>query len=437
MGFSVQLFETVAWAEELLPAATAADVPRLPRLYTAAGYACFVGRAEAAAANAHRATELEADARYDPCEPGYATFIEALGQVYCGHLDRYVELTGTVAALPGVTSRLRHRGVPRRSAVGRSGRRGARIDRLGGRRGPRAGQPVLDRLHAVDRRAGLLQGRRRSGHCWPGTRASRSSASTGSSSSRASSDATRRACTPPKARPRPRWHCSDRPSSRSTRRATWRSSSSRWPACLRSSNASAASMPRRRCSGPSHASRPASTTSPSSSTSASASPRSSARRERGSSRPPAPSSISTTPPSTRGSRSSSLAGRSSARHAMRVPAGLTRREVDVLRLIAEGQTTREIADAAVHLVEDRRQPHPAHLHEARRHQPRRSDPLGHRTPARRRRLRRLISRPPHTVSRRNGEVSSCAAAVANAGSIARRPTGLAPDTRPTRLGEQQ
>ena len=49
------------------------------------------------ATHAHRATELELDARYDPCEPGYATFIEALGQVYCGDLDRYVELTGTVA----------------------------------------------------------------------------------------------------------------------------------------------------------------------------------------------------------------------------------------------------------------------------------------------------------------------------------------------------
>ncbi|MGZ5410557.1 MAG: LuxR C-terminal-related transcriptional regulator, partial [Aeromicrobium sp.] len=104
MGFSVQLFETVAWAEELLPAATDAAVSRLPRLYAAAGYACFVGRAEAAVANAHRATELETQARYDSCAPGYATFIEALGEVYCGHLDRYVELTGTVAALPGVAS---------------------------------------------------------------------------------------------------------------------------------------------------------------------------------------------------------------------------------------------------------------------------------------------------------------------------------------------
>jgi predicted ATPase/class 3 adenylate cyclase/DNA-binding CsgD family transcriptional regulator len=97
MGFSVQLFETIAWAEELLEAAAAADVRRLPRLYTAAGFACFAGRAEAARANAHRATELEDDSRYDACEPGYATFIEALGHVYCGDLDRYVQLTGEVA----------------------------------------------------------------------------------------------------------------------------------------------------------------------------------------------------------------------------------------------------------------------------------------------------------------------------------------------------
>ncbi len=101
MGFSVQLFETLAWAEELLEPAAAADVRRLPRLYTAAGYACFAGRAEAARANAHRATELESDPRYDACEAGYASFVEALGQVYCGDLDRYIELTGAVARTYG------------------------------------------------------------------------------------------------------------------------------------------------------------------------------------------------------------------------------------------------------------------------------------------------------------------------------------------------
>ena len=101
MGFSVELFETIGWAEAVLEAAERADVRRLPRLYAAAGYACFVGRAEVATANAHRATELEGRPGYESCEPGYATFIEALGQVYCGNLDRYVELTREVAALPG------------------------------------------------------------------------------------------------------------------------------------------------------------------------------------------------------------------------------------------------------------------------------------------------------------------------------------------------
>ena len=103
MGFSVELFETIGWAEALLGEATRADVRRLPRLYAAAGYACFVGRAAAATANAHRATELEARPGYESCEPGYATFIEALGQVYCGNLARYVELTRDVAALPGTS----------------------------------------------------------------------------------------------------------------------------------------------------------------------------------------------------------------------------------------------------------------------------------------------------------------------------------------------
>jgi predicted ATPase/DNA-binding CsgD family transcriptional regulator len=101
MGFSVELFETIGWAEAALEVAERSDVRWLPRLYAAAGYACFVGRAEMATANAHRATELEGRPGYESCEPGYATFIEALGQVYCGNLDRYVELTREVAALPG------------------------------------------------------------------------------------------------------------------------------------------------------------------------------------------------------------------------------------------------------------------------------------------------------------------------------------------------
>ena len=101
IGTSGQLFEPVGWAEGLLAAATADDVPRLPRLYTATGYACFVGRPAEAAERAHRATELEGKPGSDPCEPGLATFVEALANVYSGNLPRYLELTAAAAELPG------------------------------------------------------------------------------------------------------------------------------------------------------------------------------------------------------------------------------------------------------------------------------------------------------------------------------------------------
>jgi len=100
MGVSVHLFETVEWAEALLDDASHAGVTRLPRLYTAAGYACFAGRAPEAVDHAHTATLLELESGRDPCEPGLATFVEALASVYSGDLARYVELAGRVAAAP-------------------------------------------------------------------------------------------------------------------------------------------------------------------------------------------------------------------------------------------------------------------------------------------------------------------------------------------------
>ena len=101
IGTSAQVFEPIDWAERLLETATAADVPRLPRLYAAVGYACFLGRAATAAGHAHRATELEQQPGYDPCQPGLATYIEALATVYAGDLDGYLALAKAAAAAPG------------------------------------------------------------------------------------------------------------------------------------------------------------------------------------------------------------------------------------------------------------------------------------------------------------------------------------------------
>ena len=101
MGASIQLFETVGWAQGLLEDATRADVRHLPRLYTGAAWGCFTGRPAEAVVAAQTAGALERDPRYEPCEPGMSGLIEALAQVYAGHLDRYVDVAERVAALPG------------------------------------------------------------------------------------------------------------------------------------------------------------------------------------------------------------------------------------------------------------------------------------------------------------------------------------------------
>ncbi len=101
IGTSINQFEPIGWAERLLEPATTASVARLPRLYAAAGYACFVGRAETAVAHAERAVALETEPGFDSCGPGFAIFIAALANVYAGNLDRYLELATAAASLPG------------------------------------------------------------------------------------------------------------------------------------------------------------------------------------------------------------------------------------------------------------------------------------------------------------------------------------------------
>jgi predicted ATPase/DNA-binding CsgD family transcriptional regulator len=101
IGTSAHQFEPIGWVERILERADEADIPRLPRLYAAAGYTCFVGRPATAVAYANRAMTLEARPEYDPCEPGLSKFIGALANVYAGDLARYVELSATAAELTG------------------------------------------------------------------------------------------------------------------------------------------------------------------------------------------------------------------------------------------------------------------------------------------------------------------------------------------------
>ncbi len=89
------------------------------------------------------------------------------------------------------------------------------------------------------------------------------------------------------------------------------------------------------------------------------------------------------------------------------PAGLTAREAQVLGLIAEGAEHPRHLRTPLHLGEDRRQPHPAHLHQARRDQPSSGHPVGARPRAGRADHRLTTSLLAETGTR-NEEISSCA-----------------------------
>jgi predicted ATPase/class 3 adenylate cyclase len=95
----LQLFEPIGWAEELVPAATAADVSQLPRLYIAACLCGYVGRLDAAVAYADAAVALETDRRYDPFDPGWSrNVVASVHLVADGDLERYVRVLAELAA---------------------------------------------------------------------------------------------------------------------------------------------------------------------------------------------------------------------------------------------------------------------------------------------------------------------------------------------------
>ena len=217
MGFSVQLFETLAWAEELLERATAADVRRLPRLVHRRRLRVLrrkgAGGPRAARTARPSSSSTPATTR---ASPGTPPFVEALCNVYCGDLDRYVELTGLASpsgtAATAATASRRTSTASSRPAASRRRSRSPRnpLPRRGRSEIP-TGSPTRSGSRAWHSRRPTCAARSRRG-----TRASPSCASSGSSSSKASSRATRRACTPPTASPRRRWCCSPMRSPRST-----------------------------------------------------------------------------------------------------------------------------------------------------------------------------------------------------------------------------
>jgi predicted ATPase/class 3 adenylate cyclase len=98
----LQQFEPIGWAEELLPAAGAANVTQLPRLYLAASYCLYTGRAEHAVGYAEAAVRLQSDPGYQPPADGWAACQEANAQLYAGRVDRFVDICTGLAAQTGL-----------------------------------------------------------------------------------------------------------------------------------------------------------------------------------------------------------------------------------------------------------------------------------------------------------------------------------------------
>jgi hypothetical protein len=101
LGFVLLRYEPIAWTEEILDAAAAADLPQLPRLYTAASSCAQTGRAEAAVGYAQMARAVAADPRYDPFEPGCRGGWEVGANVYAGRMDEAMEVLTGLVGQPG------------------------------------------------------------------------------------------------------------------------------------------------------------------------------------------------------------------------------------------------------------------------------------------------------------------------------------------------
>ena len=104
LTWPLQRFEPVGWAEEILAAATAADLRQLPRLYTAASICTYTGRPAAAVGYAQTAVAMETDARHESFETGWSSMLEAVAHLYTGRIDRWLEVCAGLRGAPGVRS---------------------------------------------------------------------------------------------------------------------------------------------------------------------------------------------------------------------------------------------------------------------------------------------------------------------------------------------
>ncbi len=100
LGWMLQNYEPVTWAEEIIERATSADVAHLPRLYTAASLCMFTGRPEAALAYAMAATTLAQQDGHEAFGADYTRNLEGLANAFNGQIERWIEICTDLTLQP-------------------------------------------------------------------------------------------------------------------------------------------------------------------------------------------------------------------------------------------------------------------------------------------------------------------------------------------------
>jgi predicted ATPase len=101
--WTLQSFEPVGWAVELLADATAANVAQLPRLYTAASLCSLMGAPDAARDYAETARALEYAGGYDPFDAAWSGLFDAAAELFLGSPERWLEICAALAGQSGIT----------------------------------------------------------------------------------------------------------------------------------------------------------------------------------------------------------------------------------------------------------------------------------------------------------------------------------------------
>jgi predicted ATPase len=103
LAYLPQRFEAVGWAEELLTVPAVADLPQLPRLYTAASFCQYLGSVDAAIRYAEAAVALEDDMTREPFQASWSRIWHANAERFAGRVERFVEILADVAAKTGTS----------------------------------------------------------------------------------------------------------------------------------------------------------------------------------------------------------------------------------------------------------------------------------------------------------------------------------------------